>query len=153
MEKKGIRKIFLFLLLVVFLANGFVHESCLGAVFEIYPATVESQEEFETIANSLKPGDELILHGGIYLQSARRAVTVNGSASKPIIIRAANGQQPMLTRPADNIDKYNNIEFIDCLYLIVRGYAFEAAAQEYDLFGAIILRLKDVKSFRPAITL
>ncbi|NQT02214.1 MAG: right-handed parallel beta-helix repeat-containing protein, partial [Planctomycetes bacterium] len=128
MEKKGIRKIFLFLLLVVFLANGFVHESCLGAVFEIYPATVESQEEFETIANSLKPGDELILHGGIYLQSARRAVTVNGSASKPIIIRAANGQQPMLTRPADNIDKYNNIEFIDCLYLIVRGIRFRGGS-------------------------
>jgi len=109
MEKKSIRKIFLFVLLVVFLGNGFVHESCLGAVFEIYPATVESQEEFETVANSLKPGDELILHGGLYSQSARRAITVNGSAAKPIVIRAANGQQPLLTRPADNIDKYNNI--------------------------------------------
>jgi len=128
MEKKSIRKIFLFVLLVVFLGNGFVHESCLGAVFEIYPATVEPQEEFETVANSLKPGDELILHGGLYSQSARRAITVNGSAAKPIVIRAANGQQPLLTRPADNIDKYNNIEFIDCSYMIVRGIHFKGGS-------------------------
>ena len=128
MEQKSVRKIFLFLQLVAGANNVLYTESCLGAVFEIYPATVESQEEFETIANSLKPGDELILHGGLYSQSSRRAVTVNGSASKPIIIRAVNGQQPMLTRPADNIDKYNNIEFIDCSYLIVRGIHFKGGS-------------------------
>ena len=128
MEQKSVRKIFLFLLLVAGANNVLYTESCLGAVFEIYPATVESQDEFETIANSLKPGDELILHGGLYSQNSRRAVTVNGSASKPIIIRAVNGQQPMLTRPADNIDKYNNIEFIDCSYLIVRGIHFKGGS-------------------------
>ena len=47
-----------------------------GATYEIYPATVDSQEEFENIANSLKPGEELILHGGVYSQTGRRAVTV-----------------------------------------------------------------------------
>jgi len=125
MEKKSVRKIFLFLLLVAGAANGIVWNSCFAAVFEIYPATVDSQEEFETIANSLKPGDELILHGGLYSQSARRAVTVRGSAAKPIIIRAANGETPLLTRPADNIGKFNNIEFIDCSYLIVRGIHFK----------------------------
>ncbi len=57
-----------------------VGESRFGATFEIYPATVDSQEEFETIANSLKPGDELLLHEGLYSQSARRAVTAKGSA-------------------------------------------------------------------------
>jgi len=124
MEKKSIRKICLFFLLVVFFADGFFHESCLGAVFEIYPATVDSQEEFETIANSLKPGDELVLYGGVYSQSHHRSVTVRGSVDEPIIIRAADGQQPLLTRPADNIDRYNNIEFIDCSHLIVRGIRF-----------------------------
>lgn len=128
MEKKGIRKIFLFLLLVVFLADGFVYERCQGAVYEIYPATVESQEEFETVANSLKPGDEMILHGGLYSQSSRRAVTAKGSAAKPIIIRAVKGEKPLLTRPADNIDKYNNIEFIDCSQLIVRGIRFKGGS-------------------------
>ena len=60
-----------------------------GATYEIYPATVDSQEEFENVANSLKPGDELILHGGVYSQTGRRAVTVKGTADEPIIIRAA----------------------------------------------------------------
>ena len=128
MEKMNVRKIFLFLLLAACAAHGFVRESCLGAVFEIYPATVESQEEFETIANSLKPGDELILHGGLYSQNSRRAVTAKGSAEKFIIIRAAKSEKPLLSRPADNIDKYNNIEFIDCSYLIVRGIRFRGGS-------------------------
>ena len=128
MEKKSVRKICLILLLFACSSNWFVRESCLGAVYEIYPATVGSQEEFETVVNSLKPGDELILHGGLYSQSARRAVTAKGSAAKPIVIRAANEGQPLLSRPADNIDKYNNIEFIDCSYLIVRGIHFKGGS-------------------------
>lgn len=95
--------------------------ACLAATFEIYPATVDSSEEFENIANSLKPGDELILHGGVYSQNGRRAVTAKGTADKPILIRAADGESPLLTRPADNIDRHNNIEFVDCAYLTVRG--------------------------------
>jgi len=92
-----------------------------AAVFEIHPATVDSSEEFEKIANSLKPGDELILHGGIYSQNGRRAVIAKGTADKPIVIRAADDQSPLLTRPADNIDRHNNIEFVDCAYLTIRG--------------------------------
>lgn len=99
-----------------------------AATYEIHPTTVDSQEEFETIANSLKPGDELILHGGIYSQNARRAVTINGTEEKPVIIRAAEGERPILTRPADNIDKYNNIEFIDCSYLTIRGIHFRGGS-------------------------
>ncbi len=92
-----------------------------GATYEIHPTTVDSSEEFENIANSLQPGDELVLHGGIYSQNGRRAVTAKGTAEKPVVIRAADGQSPLLTRPADNIDRHNNIEFIDCAYLTIRG--------------------------------
>jgi len=123
-----VRNIFLYFLLVVFAGNVIGPNYSFADVFEIYPAVVDSQEEFEVIANSLKPGDELILHEGIYSQSGRRAVTAKGTATKPIIIRAANGQQPLLTRPADNIDRYNNIEFIDCSYLTVRGIRFQGGS-------------------------
>ena len=105
-----------------------VGDSCFGAIFEIYPATVDYQEEFEKIANSLKPGDELILHGGVYSQNGRRAVTANGTPVEPVIIRAAEGEKPLLTRPADNIDKHNNIEFVDCSYLIIRGLRFQGGS-------------------------
>ena len=48
-----------------------------------------------------------------------------GPADAPIVIRAAEGQSPLLTRPADQIDRYNNIEFVDCSYLVIRGLRFK----------------------------
>ena len=101
---------------------------CLGATYEIHPATVDSQEEFEKVANSLKPGDELVLHGGVYSQNGRRAVTAKGTAARPIIIRALEGERPLLTRPADNIDRHNNIEFVDCSHLTIRGLGFKGGS-------------------------
>ncbi len=62
MGKKNVQKICLCLLLIAIVGIEAVGDSSFGAAFEIYPATVDSREEFETIANSLKPGDELILH-------------------------------------------------------------------------------------------
>jgi hypothetical protein len=99
-----------------------------GITYEIHPAIVDSREEFESIANSLKPGDELILYGGTYSQNARRAVTVSGTEDEPIIMRAEDGEYPLLTRPADNRDRYNNIEFIDCSHLIIRGIRFRGGS-------------------------
>ena len=103
---------------------GFFACTCSGATIEIYPATVDTQEEFENKANSLQPGDELVLHAGTYSQNGRRAVTAKGTAANPIIIRAAETGKALLTRPADNIDRHNNIEFVDCSHLIVRGLRF-----------------------------
>src|SRR5687767_2655855 len=59
-------------------------------VTEIFPSNADSScdEEFENVANSLQPGDELVLHGGTYTQTCQRAITVNGTVAKPIIIRA-----------------------------------------------------------------
>ena len=101
---------------------------CRGATFEISPATADSDEQFERVANSLEPGDELVLHGGIYSQNGRRAVTAKGTAEKPIVIRAADQAKPLMTRPADNIDSQNNIEFVDCCYLIVCGLNFKGGS-------------------------
>lgn len=99
-----------------------------GATYEIHPVTTDSQEEFETVANALKPGDELILYGGVYSQNGRRSVTANGTEENPIVVRAAEGEEPILTRPEDNSDRYNNIKFIDCSYLTVRGIRFRGGS-------------------------
>ena len=111
------------LLFTLFLGN-----SGLCVMHEIHPATADSQEEFETLANSLKPGDELILHGGTYSQSERRSITAQGTPDKSIIIRAAEGQEPLLTRSADNAHRFNNIEFVDCAHLIIRGLHFRGGS-------------------------
>ena len=111
-------------LLLILICGGI----SLGVTYEIHPAIAGSEEEFETIANSLKPGDELILSGGTYSQTARRAVTAKGTAETPITIRAAEGQEPLLTHPADRAARYNNIEFVDCEYLTVRGIYFKGGS-------------------------
>jgi hypothetical protein len=111
---------------VVSLSLGILSTSlCQARTYELRPAVADAQEEFEQIANSLQPGDELVLHGGEYSQKGRRAVTVAGDANTPIMIRAAEGEVPLLTRPADNADRYNNIEFVDCSYLVIRGLHFQ----------------------------
>ena len=88
-----------------------------GQTYEIYPsdANASCNEEFENRANTLQPGDTLILHGGTYTQTCRRAITVNGTAADPIIIRAADGEVPILTRPAGSRNSYsqNNIETVN----------------------------------------
>jgi len=117
------KSVVVFLLLLLFCGG-----ISLGVTYKIYPAIAGSGEDFETIANSLKPGDELILYGGTYSQTARRAVTVRGTAGKSIIIRAAEGQKPLLTHPADCAARYNNIEFIDCEYLTIRGIYFKGGS-------------------------
>lgn len=99
-----------------------------AATFEIYPETTGPQEEFEQRANGLQPGDTLILHGGTYSQNGRRAVSVQGTETQPIVIRATQGEVPLLTRPADNIDRHNNIEFVDCAYLTIRGLHFRGGS-------------------------
>ena len=97
----------------------------LGVTYKIHPSITDSQEEFETIANSLKPGDKLLLSDGIYSQTARRAVTVKGTAEMPITIGAAKKQEPLLTHPENIANRYNNIEFVDCEYLTIRGIYFK----------------------------
>jgi hypothetical protein len=99
-----------------------------GATYKIHPAIVETQEEFEAKSNSLKPGDELILFGGVYSQTARRAVTAKGTAESPITISAAEGQEPLLTHPENVAARYNNIEFVDCEYLTIRRIYFKGGS-------------------------
>ena len=99
-----------------------------GVTYKINPAIASTEEEFETVANSLQPGDELILSSGLYSQTARRVVIAKGTADKPISIRAAEGQQPLLTHPENAVARYNNIEFVDCEYLTIRGIYFKGGS-------------------------
>lgn len=100
-----------------------------GQVIEIYPSNADltCDEEFEQVANSLQPGDTLVLHGGVYSQSCRRAITAVGTPAQPITIRAAAGEAPVLTRPpaANHSYPQNGIEIIDSAYLIVQGLHFQ----------------------------
>ena len=101
----------------------------LAATVEILPSNADSScnEELENLANGLKPGDVLILHGGTYTQTCRRAITVNGTAGSPITIRAADGEAPIVTRPqpADFNYDQNNVEVVNSSFLVIRGLHFK----------------------------
>ena len=115
---------FLRFILIVF----FIPWATLSRTVEIYPAISENDEEFERIANTLKPGDSLLLHGGTYIQTGRRAITAKGTPENPIIIQALPGESPLLSRPVNQIDGQNNLELVDCEYLEIRGIRFQGGS-------------------------
>lgn len=96
-----------------------------GRVIEIQPSNADAScnEEFENVANTLGPGDTLILHGGTYTQTCRRLISgIHGTQANPITIMAAPGEAAVITRPASSIQ--NNIEFDANSYLVVHGLHF-----------------------------
>lgn len=100
-----------------------------ATIVEIFPSNADSScnEELENLANGLKPGDVLILHGGTYSQTCRRAITVNGTAASPITIRAADGETPIVARPQPANFSYDqtNIEIVSSSHLVIKGLHFK----------------------------
>ena len=120
------------------------HTKVNGETFEIHPPNSDScDEEFENLANKLKPGDELILHDGIYSQGCRRAITAKGEADKPIVIRAAPGARPVITRPAHSNTTQNNIEIVDSAYLTIRGLHFRGGSIGFRIIRGHHITLED----------
>jgi hypothetical protein len=134
-------------LLVAAAAVTSVPSASEAATIDIFPSVTDCSEEFEDIANSLQPGDELVLHGGTYSQNCRRAITVNGTAANPIIIRAAAGQSPLLTRPSDQIDTQNNIEIVNSSYVVIRGLRFQGGSSGVRFIGGHHITLEDCEIF------
>jgi hypothetical protein len=123
------------LLLVIVMAA----EPAAAAVITIAPSNADAScdEQFEKVANRLRPGDELVLHGGTYSQSCRRAITVNGTPARPITIRAASGEVPILTRPVPPHLDYpeHNIEIVNSSYLVIRGLRFKGGSSGMTVTG------------------
>jgi hypothetical protein len=128
------------LLALLFLSSSF--SDAASRVIEIYPSNADTtcNEEFENVVNTLMPGDVLVLHGGIYSQSCRRLITGrNGTPDAPIIIEAALGEAPILTRPDNATHSYpeNNIEIENSSYLIIRGLGFRGGDIGVRFMGSI----------------
>ena len=104
------------------------------------PASPSCSEEFETIANTLKAGDTLILKGGLYTQSCRRLLSgLQGTAAQPITIRAADGEHAILAHPesggAGNYDQ-NNLEVENSRYLVLSGIDFQGGDEGIVFLGS-----------------
>ncbi len=95
---------------------------------KLSPAETGSNEELENVANKLAAGDTLVLRGGMYSQTGRRAITARGTPEKQIVIRAAEGETPRLIRPESQMNRHNNTEFVDCAYLTIQGLQFRGGS-------------------------
>ncbi len=117
-------------------------EPASARLIEIFPssADVGCNEEFENVANTLQPGDELVLHGGTYTQTCRRAIeNIHGTAASPIVIRAATDETPVIRRPINadfNFDQ-NNIEISSVSYLTIRGLTFRGGDTGVRFMGTV----------------
>jgi hypothetical protein len=70
----------------------------------------------------LAPGDELILQGGTYTLSSKLVIGVSGTASAPIVIRAKDGETPVITRDASqNVINIENAQHVSLIGLEVTG--------------------------------
>lgn len=66
---------------------------------------------------TLLPGDELVLAGGTYNLTQRFSINVSGEQGMPIVIRAKDGEVPIITRPDAN---ENTINIEDATYVELR---------------------------------
>jgi hypothetical protein len=109
-------------------------------VIELHPSNADAgcKEEFVAVARSLQPGDELVLHGGTYSQSCQRRIRgIHGTVDRPIIIRAAAGETPVLTRPRRSSGEYsqNNLEIEGSSHLIIRGLKLKGGSTGLRFMG------------------
>lgn len=76
---------------------------------------------FETMVESLKAGDTLIVHAGTYTDSGRISISARGTARTPIVIRGATGEaRPVITRPS-SATLQNTINIEGAAYLTIKG--------------------------------
>ena len=79
--------------------------------------TAGNDSWFTTLSGpSLEPGDEIVLAAGTYTDARRLQISQRGTATRPIIIRAATGAKVILKRPDA---RQNSINLAGCQYLII----------------------------------
>ncbi|MFM8573781.1 MAG: right-handed parallel beta-helix repeat-containing protein, partial [Pirellula sp.] len=83
--------------------------------------SVASGIELQRAISSLKAGERLLIHRGIFSVPARLDVRLRGSSSAPICIEAAAGEQVVITR-SDGVE--NLMDISESEYLVVSGFEF-----------------------------
>ena len=102
----------------------------LARVIEVRPG-----QSFTTAAESLAPGDTLIVHAGTYSEPDRLSVGVDGTAAAPVLIMGAPGEaSPLITRPA-NSTAQNTINIEAASYVTIRGLEISGNGDGINMSG------------------
>jgi hypothetical protein len=106
-----------------------------AAVFEITPS-----DDLIASINKLQPGDELVLAGGTYNLSSKFSITVSGTAQAPIVIRAKDGEVPVITRPDAN---QNTINIENNSHVTLRGLEVVGGSHGIRLNNASFITIEE----------
>jgi len=120
----------------------FVSRDARAAQIEVSPG-----DDLEGAVNALVPGDELILHDGMYELTDRFGATVIGTEAMPIIIRAADGEAPHIHRAtADE----NIVDFDAAEYVEIRGITFSGGSAGVRFSASRFVTFEDNEIFGTA---
>ena len=97
-------------------------------------------DDVEAMINALQPGDELVVSGGTYTLTERFSFSIAGTESAPIVIRAADGETPVLHRPNAN---QNIVDIDDAEHVTIRGMEFSGGSAGIRISGARFLTIED----------
>ena len=106
-----------------------------AATFEVSPG-----DDVAAAVAGLAPGDELVVHGGDYPLGSRFGIEVVGTSLAPIVIRAADGEQPHFSRAAPD----QNVWDVDrAEYLTIRGIELSGGSAGLRIASALHLTVED----------
>lgn len=82
--------------------------------------TVGPTDNWKSVMQGLQPGDTLIMDDGTYVLDGYFAVTLQGTASQPILIRARDGAHPLIRQDANQ----NIVNVLGSTFLTIDGLSF-----------------------------
>jgi Right handed beta helix region len=103
-------------------------------------AEIAPGADLRAAISALRPGEELVLAGGAYTVSSGFRVTVNGAAEQPIVMRAKEGQRPLIQQTNSG---HNIIEISGSRYFIVRGIEFTGGSHGIRLMDSDFVTIED----------
>lgn len=117
---------------------------CLFAIQLSYGKTykVKTAEEFNKAAASVAPGDEIVIANGSYTGWSV-AINANGTADKPIVIKAENSGNALFTG-----DVHQTVLRVSGSYINIKGLKFEGCQLIKEKGGVVLVELTASKYCR-----
>ena len=97
-------------------------------------------DDIEVAVAALNPGEELVLRGGTYTFNENITLRANGTAAEPIMVRAKEGERPILTQATN---QQNVVEIRGSSHLVIRGIEFTGGSQGIRLMDSDYITIED----------
>ena len=101
-------------------------------------------DDLEAAVAGLAPGDELVLRGGTYFFDENVTLSANGTASMPIVVRAKNGERPLIEQATD---QHNVVEIRGSSHIVFRGLSFTGGSHGIRLMDSDFVTIEDCEVF------